>query len=152
MKQLGTGASLEVEQAKRERDLIDQVNRALRERDAAVAELRRRSRIYTFCAASGSTTGAGMGFSAFTGLQQVGCRLQVLTNAIRVNFDTPRPTPIHYVVRAIHTTSAALRRFAVLSAKNENSCDVLFVRSDDTQVVASNTAVDFMISVEDYDE
>jgi hypothetical protein len=92
IKLLGTPVEQDARLVARERDLIDQINRALQERDAEVTGLKPTFR--TIAAGRVQMNGGG----GFTINEALGCRLSVSGSDLRLDFDEEQPLPLRYNV------------------------------------------------------
>jgi hypothetical protein len=84
----------------RERDLIDQINRALQERDAQIAALLAKPEI--FALGIGTTDGVG----GLTTVFAFGCNFRIVGTVIRVSFQDARPND-RFSVAALPIVNAA---------------------------------------------
>lgn len=115
------------------RDLVDQLNRALRERDKLIAALLADPSV--FAHAVGTTTGAG----GITTVHATGCQLQVAGTTVRMRFTTRRPNT-NFVYGGIAVIGAArIMTSPALASKSEEVADIRMYDNLGAVVSAAST-------------
>lgn len=142
IKQLGAGEGMDQALLKRERDLIDQINRALAGQGDAVDALR--SQFRTIAAGRVQMNGAG----GFTINEAAGCRLSVSGTDLQIDFDEDQPVPFRYNV--VGTRIGGNSRAQFLTLYTATACRIRITDMGGIIESFAATALSYAFTVETF--
>jgi hypothetical protein len=142
VKQLGNKEGVDQALLHRERDLIDQLNRALIDRDAAITALASPFRV--IAAGRVQMNGAG----GFTINEAAGCRLSVATTDLQIDFDEEQPAPLRYNVVGTRIGGSARSQF--LTLYSDTACRVRLVDMGNVTESFAATQLSYAFTVETF--
>jgi hypothetical protein len=152
IKQKGIDRGMTPEQIRRERDLVDQINKANKEQLTREARLEDRvtalEEIRIIAAGRVSTNGVG----GFSSNQTRGCTVTISGTDLLITLDTPRPgsAPFHHQFTGTYQTGSF--RSPMISTYNASQIGVTAKNEANVTISAATNSVTMAFDITDWDD